>query len=158
MTDLIVIPYEETPKERVSLKEKKKVEVKHYEVPKVELSKNIQNFDKKPKVYTENPYSYNYVALKKEKPSVSPSASASTLIMDPTYNTVGKFLGVDTIHDWNKYYDKVYSIVEWAKAKSGQKDLGKLMEWISTKSRQVPNVGNKNIDNLYIFARLFLNK
>lgn len=157
--DIIEIPYEETPKDKIPVKTREpKPEVKEYEIPKVELAKNIQKFDKKPKVYTENPYSYNYVSLKKEKPSYPPTQSASEMITNPTYNLIGKFLGVDTVHDWNKDYQKVYTIIEWAKAKSGFDDREKLIKWISGQVKRVPSVGNKNIDNMYIFARLYLTK
>jgi hypothetical protein len=158
--DVIDIPTEEVQKDKISLsllKDKPRPKI-DYEVPKVELSKNIQKFDNRSKVYTENPYAYNTVALKKTKPNVSPSSSASEMITNPVYNTIGKFLGVDTIHDWEKYYDKVYAITEWAKVKSGEGDINKLMSWIGNKSRSLPNMGNKNIDNLYLFARLYLNK
>ena len=159
--DIKVIPTVETEREDISLRslrDKPKPKPIEYEAEKVELSKNIQRFEKKVKVYTENPYSYNAVALKKEKPSVMPTASADQMITSPIYNTIGKFLGVDTVHDWNQYYDKVYTITEWAKLKSGHKDIGRLTQWISNKSRSVPSVGNKNIDNLYLFARLALQK
>jgi hypothetical protein len=157
MVDVIEIPSEETPKEQVSLKEKPRKEVRTYEVEKVELSKNIQEFDKKPKVYTENPYGYNQVSLKKEKAPVPPTQTANQMIMNPTYNSIGKFLGVDTIHDWNKHYDKVYMITEWAKTKTGDNKV-KIMKWLSTQAKRLPSIGNKTIDNLYIFARMKLMK
>ena len=153
MIDIIEIPYEETPKEKVSLKEKPKKEVKTYEVENVELSKNIQEFDKKPKVYTENPYGYNEVSLKKDRNPVPPTQTANEMILNPTYNAIGKFLGVDTVHDWNKSYDKVYMITEWAKKSVGDNKI-KIMRWISNQVKKLPNIGNKNIDNLYIFARM----
>ena len=159
--DLNIIEPEVTPRENISLnslKDKPKEKKVVYEAEKLELSKNIQKFDRKPRVYTENPYAYNSISLKKEKPNSSPSATAEEMITNPTYNTIGKFLGIDTVHDWNQYYDKVFTITEWAKQKSGQKDMGKLMKWISSKSRTVPSMGGKNIDNLYLFARLALNK
>ena len=159
--DLKIVQVEEVEREDISLnslKDKPKVKLPKYEAEKLELSKNIQKFDNKPKVYTQNPYSYNYVSLKKEKPTAFPSATAEDMITNPTYNTIGKFLGIDTVHDWNKYYDKIYTITEWAKMESKNDDIGKLTQWISSKSRRLPNVGNKTIDNLYLFARLYLNK
>lgn len=161
MDDLIIVPSEEVEQKKVDITGHLEAKPKKYEVKENEISQNIQKFDrkvKKLKVFTENPYSYNSVSLKREKAPVAPNQSASTLITDPVYNTIGKFLGVDTIHDWNRDYDKVYAIVEWAKAKSGEKNLGQLMRWIGSQARRVPNVGNKNIDNLYIFARLYLSK
>lgn len=160
--DITVIPTEEIEREDISLrslKDKPKAPPIKYEAEKLELSRNIQKFDqKKPKVYTQNPFDYNVVALKKEKPSVMPSATAEQMITSPVYNTIGKFLGIDTVHDWNQYYDKVYTITEWAKVKSGETDTGKLMQWISSRSRRVPNIGSKTIDSLYLFARLALQK
>lgn len=158
--DLTVIKPEEIVREDISLrslKDKARPKQIEYEVEHKELSKNIQAFDKRPKVYTENPFSYNSVSLKKKTSSI-PSVSASEMITNPTYNTIGKFLGVDTIHDWNKLSDKIYVITEWARIKSGEKEAGKLMTWISKQAKKVPSVGNSNLDNLYLFARLFLNK
>lgn len=158
--DITIIPTEETPRDNISLRslrDRPKEKQPVYEAEKLELSKNIQKFDKKPKVYTENPYSYNSVALKKAQP-VAPTATAEEMITNPTYNTIGKFLGVDTVHDWNRYYDKVFTITEWAKLKSNTDNMGKLMKWISGKAKTVPNMGGNNIDNLYLFARLALNK
>ena len=154
MIDIIEIPTEETLKEKVSLKEKPKKEVKSYEVDKVELSKNIRKFDsKKPKVYTKDPYSFNEVSLKKDETPVPPTQTASQMILNPTYNSIGKFLGVDTVHGWNKDYDKVHMITEWAKTNVGDNKI-KIMRWLSTQARRLPSLGNKNIDNLYIFARM----
>ena len=161
MNNLIVIPTEEVKKERVSVKGHLEAKPKQYEAEQKEVSKNIQKFDRKvrgPRVFTENPYSYNAVSLKKDRPDVAPTQSAQSLITDPVYNTIGKFLGVDTVHDWNKEYDKVYAIVEWARKESSKKDINGLIKWIGDKSNRIPNVGNKNIDNLYIFAGLYLNK
>lgn len=155
--DLKVIPTEEVIREDISLnslKDKPKEIKPVYKADKFELSKNIQKFDKKPKVYTSDPYSYNAISLKKKVYNVAPTATAEEMITNPTYNTIGKFLGIDTIHDWNSYYDKIYTITEWAKKKSGVNDTEKLMKWISNKSRTVPSMGGKNIDNLYLFARL----
>ena len=157
--DLTIIPTEEVLQEKVQYRNPKvKVVEKHYEIPKVEVSKNIQKFDKKPRVFTENPYAYNSVSLKKFKVEATPSLSASELLTDPTYNTIGKFLGVDAIHDWNKYSDKVYAITEWAKARSGETKIEKLMSWIGKQAKLVPNMGAKEIDNLYLYARIYLNK
>lgn len=148
----------ENIKKLVNIEPKKEKKTKEYEIPKVEISKNIQRFDKKPRVYTENPYSYNAISLKKDKPDAIPDKSASELLVDPVYNTIGKFLGVDAIHDWNRYSDKVYAITEWAKAKTGKEDIGDLMNWIGKQAKLVPNMGAKEIDNLYLYARMYLNK
>jgi hypothetical protein len=160
--DLKIIPTEETEREDISirsLKYKAKTEQVEYEVPEVELSQNIQKFDKRPRVYTQNPFAYNSVGSKKKNYDKElPSKSSSELLTDVTYNTLGKFLGVDTIHDWNKYADKVYAITEWAKMKSGETKIEKLMDWLAKQSKLVPNMGAKEIDNLYLYAKLYLTK
>jgi len=160
--DVIEIPSDETPHEEVSVKGHLEAKPKQYEVEKIELSKNIQKFDKKPRVYTENPYSFNQVVKRmaeKKRASVVATQTSEQMITNPTYNTVGKFLGVDTVHEWNKYSDRVFEIVEWAKWKSGTDDLTKLIRWIGEKSRSVPSFGQaKRIEELYLFAHLELNK
>jgi hypothetical protein len=159
MVDLIIKKPEEIIRDDISLRSLKDKPTKQieYETEEKELSKNIQAFDKRPKTITENPFSYNSISLKK-KTSTIPTSSASEMITNPTYNTIGKFLGVDTIHDWNKAFNKVFAIVEWAKVKSGEKETNKLMGWIGKQVKRVPNVGNTNLDNLYLFARLYLSK
>ena len=117
-----------------------------------------QTTEPKTTLYTENPFSYNYVSLNTSKVADLPVPDIDQLVATPLYNELGHLLGIDDVHDWAKYYDKVFTITEWAKQKSGQKDMGKLMKWISSKSRTVPSMGGKNIDNLYLFARLALNK
>ena len=112
----------------------------------------------KSKVYTEDPYSYNYIALKKDETKISPTQSAEQMITDPVYNMIGKFLGVDTVHDWNRYYDKVYTITEWAKVKSGLNDREDIAHWLGDQSRILPDIGTKSLDNLYLFARLYFSK
>ena len=155
--DLKEVPNKETPSEEVSLKSKPKKEATEYEAVKLEISKNIQKFDKKVKVHTESPYSFNSVSLKKREENYSTSQTATDLITNPTYNTIGKFLGVDTVHDWDRDCDKVFTIVEWAKQKVGD-DLNKIMKWLGQQSRTLPNMGTKTIDNLYIYARMKLNE
>jgi hypothetical protein len=160
--DLIVKNQEAPVKEDVSLEAKPEYVPKKIRLPKVELSEGIKAFDqrvkeRKLKVYTENPFSYNSISLNKEKAEI-PTQSAEQMISDPVYNSVAKFLGVDTIHDWNKTYDKVYAIVEWAKKEANLSEPEQIMMWIAEKVRTIPSVGNKNIDNLHIFAKLYLKK
>jgi hypothetical protein len=157
--DITIIPAEEVVQDRIPLKGPiPKQEIVKQDVPKVELSENIRRFDKKVKVYTENPYSFNAVSLKKNQPDVPPVQSASQMISNPVYNTVGKFLGLDTTHEWNKYYDKVYTIAEWAKVKTGTDNINSVIKWINSQAKRLPNIGAKNIDNLYLFARLYFSK
>jgi hypothetical protein len=68
--------------------------------------------DDKPKVYTENPFSYNFVSLNKSKVDELPTPSATQIIANPLSNAVGKNLGVQNPHDWNEVYDKVHVITE----------------------------------------------
>ena len=151
--ELIVKPTEEIVQEKVSLRsvKPKTVQVKH-EVAKVDLSDNIQKFDRKIKVHTQNPYAFNTVAKKQPQPIVA-NQTASQMITNPTYNFTGKFLGVDTLHDWAKYYDKVYTITEWAKQKVGN-DRTKIAKWLTTKLSNLPSMSAKRIDDLYIAAHL----
>lgn len=150
--DLIDIPAEETPREDISLKEirsAKKEVVRHYEVEKKELSKNIQAFDKKRKVYVQDPYAYNTISLKKVQ-KLTPTASQ--MIANPLYNTVGKMLGLDTAKEWNQYYDKVYEITEWALKKT--KDEKLVYKFIADKARTVPSMGARRIDDIFIHAKI----
>ena len=158
--DITVIPTVEVEHEDISLRslrDKPKVKTPEIKAEKLELSRAIQKFDKKPRVYTDNPYAYNSVSLAKKQDTV-PTPSAEQMITDPTYNTIGKFLGIDTVHDWNRYYDKVFTVTKWAKEKSGTNDIAKLMKWISSKSGTIPNMGSKNIDSLYLYARMVSKK
>lgn len=151
------IKTEETPQEEVSLKSPKKVVKKvNYEIKKVEISKNIQKFDKKSRVHSENPFEYNSVALKKKDVRLTPSAEE--LVTSPLYHSVGAFLGVDTRRDWNILYNKVFEITEWAKKKSGEKDSMKLIRFINGFKNKVPTLADKNIDNLYLYAHQQLKK
>lgn len=152
--DLTVIPTEETPREDISMREirKKKIIVeKKYEVDKKEVSKNIQKFDQKPRVYTKNPYSYNEVSLKRLQ-KITPSAEA--LVSQPLYNAVGKILGLDTAKEWNQNYDKVFKIAEWAKEKTKTEDILKILKYISSQARSVPSMGSRRIDDIYIHIGL----
>lgn len=154
--DLTIIPSEETPKEEVSLKGKKPTKQIEYEAEKVELSKNIQRFDKKPRVVGDDPYSFNSVSLKRKDVRLVPTAEQ--MIVNSTYNAVGKFLGLDTRHEWNEYHDKVFEIVEWAKKKSGVSETSKLIRWINHMKNRIPNLSDKVITNLYLSAHMQLKK
>jgi hypothetical protein len=140
-------------KEKLDIKSVPNKGPKDYEATKVELPENIQAFDKKAKNYTENPYSYNSVAFKEKESTIPSSQTADQLITNPVYNLIGKFLGVDTVNDWGRYYDKVYAITEWAKGEVGD-DVQEIMKFLDHKARTLPSVGNKTIDNLHIFAKL----
>lgn len=150
--DLIVKPTEEIVQEKVSLKPKPKaIQVKH-EITKIELSENIKKFDHKVKVHTQNPYAFNTVAKKKVQ-SITQTQTATQMITDPMYNSIGKFLGVDTIHDWGQFYDKVFTVTEWARKKVGN-DNFKIRKWLTTKLNNTPSMNEKRINDLYIAAQL----
>lgn len=151
--ELIVKPAEEAVKENIGLEKLRDKPTKQveYKVEQVNLSENIQKFDKKPRVYTQNPYDYNSVSLKKES---NYTPTAEQMIVNPVYNQAAKALGVDTVHDWNRYYDKVANLVDWAKSETGYTDANKISEWIYAQSKKAPLMGGKKIDDLYIYSRL----
>lgn len=157
MNDITIVRQRRSAPVEVDLSSKPKPKAKTYEIAEVELSKNIQKFDKKTKVYTENPYSFNSVSLKRKETPVPPVQTAGQMIADPTYNSVGKFLGLDNAKEWNRYYDKVYTIVEWARKKASVSDKN-ILSWISGQARRVPNMGARRVDDLYIAAKLYFNK
>lgn len=131
----------EVPKEVKSVPE--------YKAQKVNLSKNIQEYDKKVDRHVET-------RPVETKPNTEKYLSTA---FDPTYNLIGKFIGIDTLHDWKASSDKVIAIVEWARKESKAKDTQDLLKWISNKAREVPSVGHaKILDQLYLFARLSKDK
>lgn len=159
LMELTIIPEQKSTAEKVDYQGRMPAESKQYEAEKKEVSENIKNFDlqiKKPKA--PSPYDYNAIALK-PKP-VSVTADATSMLMNPKFNTVAKFLGVDTLHDWGKYYDKVGTIVEWAEQNSGVKTLEDLVHWISGASNVAPSFGNnqRKVDQLYIYAKMQMKK
>jgi hypothetical protein len=143
--------YNQGPQEEVSLKPKPETPQVEYKVPEVKLSENIRKFDRKPRVYTQNPFSYNAVSLKKD---TTYTPTAGEMIVNPLYNQTGRVLGIDTIHDWNRYYDKVQKIVEWAKTETGYTETDRLVRWIYDQSQKTDSLGAKRIDDLYIYSKL----
>lgn len=141
-------------KEVLQTKSEPVSEAKTYEAPKVKLSDNIQAFDKKVKVHTENPYSFNSVAKEKTDAPLTAVQSASQMIADPLYNQVGKILGVDNLHEWGQYYDKVYEIVELAKRKSGHTSSEDLSSWIYKQLNHAPSLGSKKINDVHIYLKM----
>lgn len=158
MSELIIKENKIESPETLSLKSEAPTPSKAVKLEKVELSKNIQAFDKKPRVFTENPFSFNAVAKrqaeKRMEQRVEASPTATQMITDPLYNRVGKSLGVDTIHEWGLNYDKVYEIVELAKQKSGITDPNRLAEWIYNRTSQAPSLGSKRINDVYIYLKM----
>lgn len=157
---LIEKPVEKTKIENINPESLKDVpiEQKVYKAEKIKLSENIQKFDKKPRV--SSPYDYNTVSLGQGNKNTPITLTAQQLITDPLYNTVGKFLGVDTLHDWSQQCDKIVEIVDWAKKKSGVTDIDKIVDWLAGASNVVPSFGmnHKKIDQLYMYAQLQMQK
>ncbi len=110
------------------------------------------------KVYTEDPFSYNFIALKKSRLDELPTPQANQVITDPIYHAVGKSLGIDNPHDWNKFYDKVYVIAEWAKERTGLTDPAEILKWIGDKVSTIPSLGARKINDLYIHIGLGIKK
>lgn len=135
---------------RVSLRDRKIEKQPIYKAEKVELSKNIQKFDK-PKTVINDPFNYNTISLKKR--DVGLTQSASDLAANPEYSGAGRALGIDMAHDWGKYYDKVFSVVEIARKKTGLSG-DKLIKWIYQKSNSAPQISNKKIEDLYIYLNI----
>jgi hypothetical protein len=154
----LVVPDKKTLKEEFSLSslKDKPRKVKEIRAEKVELSDGIKRFDNRPRK-TASPFDYNTVALSRKNDYMP---SADQMITNPTYNTVGKFLGVDTIHDWSKYSDKVKTLVDWAEIKTGKKDINAIMHFLNGALNAAPSFGmnNKRIDQLFLYAKLNMNK
>jgi hypothetical protein len=150
--ELIVKEDSKSKPEHVSLKTEAAPAPKQYAAEEVKLSKNIQAFDKRPRVFNQNPYGYNTVV--KRTPPSTQTPTATQMIATPLYNQVGKLLGVDNVHEWSKYYDKVYEIIEWAKHKTNETDPNKISSWIYKQLNVAPSMGNKKIDDVYIFSKM----
>lgn len=121
--------------------------------PKVELSENIRKFDSRPRVHTENPFSYNAAKKKVEAP-VSSIQTASQMIANPLYNEAGKILGVDTINEWGLMYDKVHEVVELAKQKSGLKESKDINAWLYKQINYAPSLGSKKINDVLTYLKM----
>lgn len=141
-------------KEVLPLKSDPTPEAKTYEVPKTELSENIQNFDRRVKVHTTNPHSFNSVAKEQVDVPISAVQSASQMIATPIYNEVGRILGVDKLHEWGMYYDKVHEIVEMAKQRTKSTDTKTLTEYIYRQLNDSPTLGNKRIIDVHTYLKM----
>lgn len=124
--------------------------------PKVE--KKVEIKKPKPRVYTSNPFSYNFIALKESKLDSLPTPASADVMVNPLYHAVGRSLGIDKPQDWNEYYDKVYLISEWAKERSGLTDPAEILKFIGNKSNSIPSLGAKKINDLYAHIRLGITK
>lgn len=105
-----------------------------------------------------DPFSYNFVALKQSHLDDIPTPNATDVIIDPHYHAVGVSLGMEKPKDWNKYYDKIHLITEWAKERSGLKDPLEIVKWIGEQSRSIPDLGSKKINDLYMHIKMGIKK
>lgn len=114
--------------------------------------------ENKPTVYTEDPFSYNYVSLKQTKVDELPLPSTTEVIANPVSHAIGKAFGIENPHDWNKYYQKVFTITEWAKERSGLTEPAEILKWIEDKVKSIPNFGSRKINDLYLHIRMGIKK
>lgn len=142
----------EAPKrESVSYEGRMPAEPKQYTAEKKEVSDNIKEFDARPRKVVS--YDYNTIALNRPRPV---NLTADQMLTDPLYNTIGKFLGVDTHHEWGKYYDKVEDLVDWAQDRTGKKDVESIMDFLNGALNAAPSFGmhHKRIDQLHLYAKM----
>lgn len=110
------------------------------------------------KVFTEDPFAYNYISLNKSKVDELHVPGMETVKTDPIYYAVGKSLGLEDPHDWPKYYDKIFIIAEWAKERTGSSDPETILSWIEHASKYLPDMGSKKVNDLYNHMRVSLVK
>lgn len=150
--DVIDVKQEEVKPEKLSLKDRERKAPKEVVIEKNELPESIRKFDEK--LGKEKPKREWYDSVVQNNIKYTPTASE--MITNPTYNTVGKFLGVDTLHEWNKQYMKVHNIVQWAQKKSGANSTEKLLNFLSGAVASVPAFGmyHRKLDQLHLAAKL----
>ncbi len=146
--DLIEKKVEAPKKEIQSLKAKPVREAKPIKLEEVKLSDNIQSFDQKKR--NPSPYDFNSISLKKN----NTVKSMSQVVTNPLYNESARVLGVTNSHDWERDYDKVQYIVDWAKQRTKLEDNQKLVSWIYDQANKSPSVSNRRLDDLYIYAKM----
>ena len=106
-----------------------------------------------------NPYDFNSVSLKITRDNQEGYLpQADVLIVNPLYNKVGKFLGIDTVREWNDYYDKVYRITQWAKTKAKSNDVNEIINVITQKANQTPTMNQRRVTDIFIACELDSNK
>lgn len=101
------------------------------------------------KLFTNDPYDYNTIALKKHK-EVKYTPTASEMVSNPLYNAVGKLLGLDMAREWNQLYDKVFTIAEWAKRNTKSQEITDILRTIEERIGEVPAMSGKRINDVYI--------
>jgi hypothetical protein len=105
-----------------------------------------------------DPFSYNFVSMKKSQVDDIPVPAATDVMIDPNCHSIGVALGLKEPKDWNKSYDKVFTITEWAKERYGVKDPNELVKWIRNIMREMPSLGAKQIDDLYTHIKMGIKK
>lgn len=103
---------------------------------------------KKSLVYTENPFSYNYVALKKSKVDEMPLPAPQTLIAMNPYHSVAKYFGMGNVRDWENSYDKIFKITEWVKERTNRTDAPDIIEWLE-ENTPLKDLGANKVDYFY---------
>lgn len=145
----------DTRKHPVSMAPKKISVRPNIVIEKPTLSENIQRFDRKVLRRKQvNPFAYNSVIESQKENNISVTPTAENMIVNETYNSIGKMLGVDTKREWNLYYDKIYKIVEWVQLKTKTDKFESIVKYINDKLRTVPTMGSKRIDDLFIYTKL----
>lgn len=152
MSDIILkeVSPEANTRERVSLKAHTPVKQKEFKIEKVELSPNIQTFDKRPRVFTSNPYSQTEVIKSSRENNLSPDQA----VLNPLYNRIGHMLGVDMPRDWKIQYDKVVEVVKLAEERTGFKDPDKLASWIFQRAKESPSMSGKRIMDVLVNLKM----
>jgi hypothetical protein len=126
--------------------------------PKTDTNTQEANPSKVVEVYTEDPFAYNYVALNKSKVDSLPVPPMEVVKSDLLYYRVGKSLGIEDPHDWNKLYQQVFTIAEWAKERVGTSDPERIVDWIGKASKYTPDMGSKKIKDIYNHIRMAIEK
>lgn len=105
-----------------------------------------------------DPFSYNFISMGHSNVDNIPTPAASDVIIDPHCHAVGVSLGLDRPKDWNKNYDKVHLITEWAKERSGLKDPMEIVKYIGEVINKVPSLGANRMNDLYIHIKMGIKK
>lgn len=152
---LIEVKSEESKPESLSLKSKEPKPQPEYTAEdvtgKITESKSFEKYDKivlKSKSEVEETKTVNNVGPK--------TPTLYSIILNPVYNTVGKFLGIESISDWRENHQKVMTITDWASEKSKSKDMAGLVTWLDNELNKAPSFGmnHKRIDQLYMWIKL----
>ena len=154
--NLTVVETEQPIQERVSLAPPTQKKRQEYVAERADLADSIKKFDEKASKYKhQGPYDYNVVSLR-DKNELPTSMTPYEMLTNPLYNTVGKFLGVDTLHEWGKQYNKLDKILSWAVKKTGTKNVNRIIDFLNGASNFAPTFGadHQRIDQVHLMAKL----